>query len=386
MRRGLTRNVVLLGLVSLANDASGEMIAPLLPLFLTSVLGAGAMTIGLIEGLTESLASMMKLPAGWVSDRLGRRKPLVVAGYGLAALTRPVLGMATAGWEVLGLRLADRMGKGLRGAPRDALLADSTAAESRGMTFGFHRAMDHLGAVVGALTSLGLVALWQEDYRRIFMVAAIPALATIPLLLLGVREGEQPAAVARPKAGGFDRNFRIYLGTLLLFTLGNSSDAFLLLRARECGMGAAGITGLWAMLHVSKAAVSVIGGSLSDRFGRKRPILAGWMVYAAIYGGFAAATEIWHFAALFLIYGCYFGLTEGVEKALVADLVRPEQRGTAFGLFNLTIGIGALPASLLAGMIWERQGAGVALGMGAVLAMTAAGLLAIFVEERRMPG
>ncbi len=391
----LSRNVIALGLVSLFNDASSEIIYPLLPIFLTATLGASLTFVGLVEGIAESTASLLKLPAGWLSDRLRQRKGMVVAGYGLAAITRPLLALAAAAWQVLTLRFVDRIGKGLRGAPRDAMIADSTRAEARGLAYGFHRAMDHLGAIVGALLSAWLVVLFQGDYRRVFWVAAIPPIAGMLILILLVREkgrqgvaevtASQPASASQAQTllkprvlfdlSPFSPEFKKYLGILLLFTLSNSSDAFLLLRARERGVSAALLPLLWALLHISKSASSVVGGSLSDRFGRQRLIISGWVLYAAIYLGFALASSPLEMWLLFAIYGIYFGLTEGVEKALVADLVRPQLRGTAFGLYNLVAGIAALPASVMLGWLWQNFGAEIALLTGASLSLIAAGLL-----------
>ncbi len=391
-RLQLPRNVIALGLVSLFNDASSEIIYPLLPLFLTGTLGASMAFVGLIEGMTESASSLLKLPAGWLSDRAGKRKSLVVFGYGLASLVRPLLAIATAAWQVLGLRFVDRIGKGVRSAPRDALIADSTPAASRGLAFGFHRAMDHAGAILGALLSAWLTQLFAGDYRQVFWMAAIPALVALLILLFAVRDvkgigmaGEKsplhPFTLSPLHA--LDNNFKCYLGVLLLFTLGNSSDAFLLLRAHDCGVSPAMIPMLWAVLHASKTLSSIIGGGLSDRLGRKRLIVSGWIVYAVIYFAFAvvrAPSQIW---LLFIVYGVYFGLTEGVEKAFVADLARAESRGTAFGLYNLVIGVGALPASLLAGFLWQRFGAMAALALGATLSLLASILLIATVREVR---
>ncbi|MFN0087045.1 MAG: MFS transporter [Blastocatellia bacterium] len=386
----LPRNVIALGLVSLFNDASSEIIYPLLPLFLIGALGAGPAFVGLIEGVTESASSLLNLPAGWLSDRIRRRKGLVLFGYGLASLARPGLAMAGAAWHVMGLRLVDRIGKGARSGPRDALIADSSPPEARGIAFGFHRAMDHLGAIVGALLSAWLLGLFNGDFRRVFWAASIPALIAVSILIFAVRETPiEPAAEAARKAVDpnppirFTGNFKGYLAALLLFTLGNSSDAFLLLRAWQAGIGVTSIPLLWAALHLSKSVFSLLGGGMSDRLGRKRLIVSGWIVYAVIYLAFAAASTPPHIWALFLCYGIYFGLTEGVEKAFVADLTAPQMRGSAFGLYNLIIGIGALPASLLTGWLWQRFGAETALGAGAIVSLLAAAMLLFVREERK---
>jgi MFS family permease len=392
----LPRNVIALGLVSLFNDASSELIYPLLPMFLTGTLGASAQFVGLMEGIAESASSLLRFPAGWLSDRLGKRKGLVIAGYAVASAIRPLLALVTAAWHVLGLRFVDRIGKGIRTAPRDALLADSVDARRRGLAFGFHKAMDHVGAIAGALLSAWLFNLFAGNYPNIFWAAAIPGLGSLLILIFAVREERRGDELFSPRFRVspsprpfsprlsftvFDDNFKRYLAVLLLFTLRNSSDAFLLLRARQNGVSAGLIPLLWAALHVCKMVSSVIAGGMSDRFGRKRLIVGGWLVYAAIYFGFAFATtrvETW---SLFLIYGVYFGLTEGVEKALVADLVRPAFRGTAFGLYNLIIGIGALPASIITGWLWGRFGAAPALTVGAAVSLLASALLVIAVRE-----
>lgn len=380
----LPRNVIALGLVSLFNDASSEIIYPLLPLFITSMLGASVVAVGLIEGVAESTSSLLKLFAGWLSDRLGHRKVLVVAGYGTASLIRPLLALAASAWQVLGLRFIDRIGKGIRSSPRDAMIADAAHEDQRGLAFGFHRAMDHTGAIVGSLAGAWLVMIFESDYRRVFWMAAIPALAGLLILIFAVREQKAPdeiagAAPEPPLAGfhwaTFSPEFKKFLGILLLFTLSCSSDAFLLLRAQQSGISAAMIPVLWALLHLTKALSSLIGGGLSDRLGRRPVIISGWVLYAAIYCGFAFSSTGAAMWTLFAIYGFYFGLTEGVEKAMVTDLVARAQRGTAFGLYNLVIGITALPASLILGLLWQRFGAETALLSSAVVSLIAAGLL-----------
>jgi MFS family permease len=390
----LPRNVLAISLLSLLNDASSEMIYPVLPLFLTLTLGASAFAVGLIEGGAESVSALLKLFSGYFSDRRGRRKGLVVFGYGLAGAARPLIGFATSWTQVLGIRLADRFGKGVRSAPRDAMIADAAAPEERGLAFGFHRAMDHAGAVIGPLLSflvLRHVAAdsnrpTAHDYRVLFLLASIPAAAAILVAVFVVRESkrEHQAHLTRPPVRltlrGYDSDFKRFLFIVALFTLSNSSDAFLLLRAQQAGVSESLIPLLWAALHVSKVGSSVVGGDFSDRLGRKTLIVSGWMLYAAVYFAFAfisTATEAW---ILFLIYGIYFGLTEGTEKALVADLVRPEQHGMAFGLYNLAFSVTVLPASLLMGAIWEWFGPTTAFVASAAVGATAALLLATTVS------
>jgi MFS family permease len=379
---GFDRNVFLLGITSLLNDVSSEIIYPLLPTFLTVVLGGGPAAIGIIEGVAESTASLLKLLSGWLSDRLRRRKELVVIGYAIAAVLRPLIALTTAPWQVLVVRFGDRTGKGLRSAPRDALLAESSDQPTWGRSFGFHRAMDHLGAVIGPLLAFALVSIFHEGYRLVFALASLPGLLAVLVVALGVREPDQVvphAASELPSWQPLPRSLRIFLPILVLFTLGNSTDAFLLLRAQDLGVPVAALPLLWSVLHAVKSASSVPGGSLSDRIGRKWVIVVGWIVYAAVYLGLAWARSAYEVWLLCIVYGFYFGLTEGTEKALVADLVPAKARGAAFGLYHLTIGIAALPASVIFGVLWDWWGATLAFTVGAALAGGAALLLVLLV-------
>lgn len=397
--RRLPRNVFAIGFVSLLNDASSEIIYPLLPVFLSLTLGASPGIVGLIEGTAESISSLLKLFAGHFSDRFGKRKGFVVFGYALSSFARPLLAFAQNWYQVLGIRLADRVGKGVRSAPRDAMIADTVAFEERGLAFGFHRAMDHTGAVVGPLIGYLLVLLFAadrnaptaSDFNKIFLLASIPALAAVVVVSIFVRESQhaKPATAIAPEPisapmklslRGFDGNFKRFLLLVALFTLSNSSDAFLLLRAQSAGVSVAAIPLLWAMLHVSKVLSSLFGGDLSDRLGRRRLIVSGWILYAAVYAGFAFVSNPVSVWILFLIYGIYFGLAEGAEKALVADLVKPEQRGTAYGLYNLAFGITVLPASLLMGALWNWRGPRTAFLVSALLGGSAALLLVMLVK------
>jgi len=400
--RRLPRNVFAISLVSLLNDVSSEIIYPLLPVFLNITLGVSPKILGTIEGAAESASSLIKLFAGHFSDRAGKRKALVVFGYGLSSLMRPLLALATNWYQVLGIRLTDRVGKGIRSAPRDAMIADAVRVEERGLAFGFHRAMDHSGAVIGPLIGYALVVLLAEDqntpsagdFQNIFLLASIPALAAVLVVAFLVRESPKPKGVrpAKPEETvaaplslslrGFDSNFKRFLPIIALFTLSNSSDFFLILRARDAGVSGASILLLWAALHVTKVVSSIFGGDLSDRLGRRRLIVSGWILYAAVYAGFAFVSNEISVWILFLIYGIYFGLAEGAEKALVADLVRPEQRGTAYGLYNLAFGITVFPASLLMGAVWEWRGPQTAFLLSAVLGATAALLLMIVVKPQ----
>ena len=399
--RRLPRNVFALSLVSLLNDVSSEIIYPLLPFFLNNTLGVSPRMLGSIEGAAESVSSLLKLFAGHFSDRFGKRKIFVVSGYLLSSFARPLLAFTSSWQQVLAIRLSDRVGKGVRTAPRDAMIADTVTIQERGLAFGFHRAMDHTGAVVGPLIGYVLVllfaldrnALTGRDFNRIFLLASIPALAAVLVVSFFVRETHKPKRAAdtatttsvpplRLSLRGFDGNFKGFLVIIALFTLSNSSDFFLLLRARDAGVSVLSTSLLWAALHASKVLSSIFGGDLSDRLGRKRLIVSGWILYAAVYAGFAFVSNPFSVWALFLVYGIYFGLAEGAEKALVADLVKPEQRGTAYGLYNLAFGITVLPASLLMGTLWDWRGPKTAFLISAMLGATAALLLLLLVKTR----
>jgi len=406
-RPTLGRNVIALTVVSFLTDVSSEMIYPLLPVFLTATLGASASMLGAIEGAAETTASLLKLASGWWSDRVKRRKPLIVAGYAIASLVRPLVAIAQTATQVLAIRITDRVGKGIRNAPRDALIADSVDPSIRGRAFGFHRAGDHAGAFLGPLIAFSLLHWWAVAMRTVFWIAAIPGALAVLTAVIFVRE--QTAVLGRPAgpdadlgwpsgpdavlggpagpdaslavgANGADlemkreklpRSFWGYIAVFLLFTLGSSSDAFLLLRANQLGVPIALAPILWATLHAVKSVASTAGGALSDRVGRVPTLLAGWALYALVYVGFALASAAWHAWALFLAYGLFFALTEGAEKALVADLVPASRRGTAFGWFNLATGLGLLPASIVFGLVWDKWGASTAFIMGSAIAASA---------------
>lgn len=382
----LPRNVLALSLVSLLNDTSSEIIYPLLPTFLFLALGASPFAIGAIEGAAESAASLLKLFSGYISDRFQKRKLFVFIGYALASVVRPLLVFVTSWQQVLLVRLSDRVGKGIRGAPRDAMLAMSVPPEKRGLAFGFNRSADHLGAVFGPIIASALIYFYAVDsqnptideYKQVFLVASIPVILGLFVIIFLVKEQKVERAEnvkINLSLAGFDGNFKRFLFVIALFTLSNSSDAFLLLRAQQSGISTAMLPLLWMALHVSKVVSSLIGGSLSDKIGRKKLIFSGWILYALVYAGFAyvdSAAQAW---ALFIIYGVYFGLSEGAEKALVADLVPAEKRGTAFGLYNLAFGITVFPASLLIGGLWEKFGATTAFLVSAFVSICAALLL-----------
>lgn len=396
--RRLTGNVVALSIVSFLNDVSSEIIYPLLPTFLAITMGATPFVIGLIEGFAESVASLLKLFSGHLSDKFGNRKLPVFMGYSVSTLLRPLLGFAANWQHVLLLRVGDRTGKGIRVAPRDALLAESTAAGDRGLAFGFNRAADHLGAVFGPLVAFILIYILAsdtttptaEDYRQVFLFAAVPAAIGLFVIIFFIKEEKNAAAQLSPELTkfslkGFDGNFRRYLIILVIFTLSNSSDAFLLLRAESAGVSLKFLPLLWMALNISKVVSSLIFGDLSDRVGRRGLICGGWMLYAFVYLGFAFVSGPIEVLGLFLLYGVFFGMTEGVEKALVADLVPEDKQGTAFGLYNLAFGIAVFPASLLFGFFWYQFGAPAAFVISSVVSLAAA-MLILTIRNPRFDG
>lgn len=376
----LPRNVKLLGAVSLLNDVASEMIYPLMPQFLLSVLGGNKFHLGIIEGFADSVASLLKLWSGAESDRLRRRKRLVVYGYSLAMIARPLLGIVTAPWQMFAARFLDRVGKGIRTSPRDALIAESTPSEIRGRAFGFHRAMDHLGAAIGPMLATAFLIVWPEQLRCLFLVTLLPGIAVVVLLAYGLRERSVdgvPAPRLKLKLKPFDSRFRLYLLALVIFAMGNSSDAFLLVRAGELGVPTVALPLLWAAFHVVKSAGNMMAGRAADSMGARPLILVGWAIYAAVYISFALITSAWQCWIAFLLYGLFYAMTEPAEKKLVADLVGPEHRGLAFGWFNFALGIAALPSSLCFGWIYQQFGSLVAFSWGAGLAALAAAILGL---------
>jgi MFS family permease len=381
----IPRPVWFLGWTSLFTDAATEMIYPLLPVYLSRVLGAGAFSLGVIEGVAEGVNSALRILSGWLSDRRGRRRPLVIAGYTLSGAARPLIAMTTTWPQVLIIRALDRTGKGIRGAPRDAMLARFADATSRGRIFGFHRAMDHTGAIVGPLVATAFLYFLPGEYRLLFAFTAIPGVLAVAMLFQVKEDASAPAPPhLRTFAPPHHRTFapshlpkRLWavLGAIIVFSLGNSADAFLLLRLSDALGAATFVPLLWSLLHVVKASLSTWGGTLSDTLGRKRVIVIGWGIYALVYIGFATATSAVAFIAWFLVYGVYFALAEGAEKALVADLTPALRHGTAFGLYNAALGVGTLTASMVFGFLYERFSPAAAFTTGAALAGIAAVLL-----------
>src|SRR5712692_3567409 len=377
----LNSSVRVLGWVSFLNDVATEMIYPLLPDFLTRVLGAGPAALGLIEGAAQSTASFANMGSGWLSDRVPRRKPLVVAGYAVAAVVRPLVAFASNWGQVLAIRFADRVGKGIRTSPRDALIAGLVPPERRGRAFGFQRAMDNAGALAGPLIAALLLKFWIREERTVFLLALIPGIATVVLLIAAVPEASRAIAskVTLPTSTRrLPRAFWLALMIFVVFTFANSTDAFLLLRARDAGIPLWQLPLLWGFFNGAKAAAGVPGGALADRIGRVPTVALGWGVYAAAYVGFAYLTTSLATWRLFAFYAFFFALTEGAEKALIADLVPEEARGRAFGFLYACIGFAALPSSLLFGLWWKAFGPRTAFLIGAALAvLSLAGLLAL---------
>jgi MFS family permease len=397
MRKRIPRNVWVLSITSFLTDVSSEMLVNLLPLFLVNVLGVRTSVVGLIEGIAETTASLIKFGSGALSDYLDNRKQLAVIGYGLSALAKPLLYFANSWIWVLGVRFTDRVGKGIRSAPRDALLAASTPEDRRGLAFGLHRAADTAGAFTGLLIAALIVwasqaaasELNRTTFQTITLVSIIPALLGVLVLALGAREittGKTDQPGRRFKFSGLDRRFWAFLVVVVIFTLGNSADAFIILRAQERGLTVLQVLGMLLTFNAVYTLIASPAGALSDRIGRRAVLITGWVVYGLIYLGFAVANtgaQIWLFYG---IYGLYYALTEGASRAFVADLVPQEQRGTAYGYFNAGIGLAALPASLIAGILWQGLGAWGGLGpaapfyFGAALAVLSVFLFLVWVK------
>ncbi len=396
--RALPRNVWAASATSFLTDISSEMVINLIPLFLANVLGEKTAVIGLIEGIAETTASLLKVFSGWLSDRLGQRKWLAVAGYGLSTIAKPFLYFAVSWPLVLLVRFMDRVGKGVRTAPRDALVADSVGEDQRGLAFGLHRAADTGGAFLGLFiaaaviwaTQAGQTTLARETFQAVVLLSIIPAALGVIALALAARDVPIPgrkAQALRLSLRGFDRRFKVFLVIVVLFTLGNSADAFLILRAQNVGVPTLGVMGILLVFTLVYTVVSGPAGALSDRIGRRKLIVGGWLLYGLVYLGFALANAGWQVLLAYAVYGVYYGMAEGVAKALVADVVTPAQRGTAYGVYNAAVGLAAFPASLIAGVLWQGIGPWPGLGasapflFGAALAILAAGLMAFWLPR-----
>ena len=392
---GLNPNVFFLGLVSLLTDVSSEMIFTLVPLFLRNVLKAPFTAIGLIGGLSEGSDAIFRVFSGWLSDKVGKRKPLAVLGYSISTIAKPFMYLASNWGMVLGVRFSERVGKGIRTSSRDALIADSTAAGERGKGFGLHKAMDTSGAVLGLAIAAIIVYLVQgggqelnlETYQWLVIVGVIPAVLAVIILLIFVQERRKllssvtSSQVGFKRASGFDSRFKVFLVIMAIFTLGNSSDFFVILRAQNLEIPLIHVVLMLVLFNVTYAAVSLPAGMLSDKLGRQRVITLGWFVYALVYLGFAVVSEVWQVWLLFACYGFYYGMVEGVDRAFVADLVTEEKRGTAYGLYHGVVGLTLLPASLLAGWLWQVYSPAATFYFGAGLAFLAMlGIMALIRE------
>lgn len=375
----MTSNVIAAGLVSLFTDIASEMIVPVLPLFLVGTLHASTALVGLIEGISETTASMLKIFSGWFSDRVGRRKPLMLAGYGLSNIFRPLFGLATGWGHVLLIKFSDKVGKGLRTAPRDALLADSAGDGGMGKAFGLHRALDTLGGALGPLLAFFLLGYFQADYRQVFYWTALPGTIAILLIIFGLREKRpQESQAARTIQLGFSglgRDFIIFSLISTIFAIGNSSDAFLILRAQNIGIATALVPLAYFVFNITYSVFSYPLGALSDRLGKKPLLIAGFMIFALVYLGFAYADHTWQVWVLFVIYGLYCAATEGIQRAHVADLIPAGKRGMAMGTFNALTGLAALPASIAAGYLWKVSGPAATFAFSSLMAFIACLLL-----------
>jgi len=380
--QNLKKNIAILGWASFFEDVSSQMNYSLLPLFLANVLGVNKAFIGLIEGIAETTASFLKVLFGWLSDKLKSRKIFILTGYGITAVSRPFLSIASRGWHVLALRFLDRTGKGMRTSPRDALIADSCTESERGRAFGFHRAMDTSGAVVGPLLAFFLFSKAGMNYRSIFLISVIPAIVAVLLVSMAREKKSIISEVQNLQDKSVNEklpaDFKKFLFVIGLFTLGNSSDAFLILRANNVGVSPMFIPILWLTFNSTYAVSSLPSGIASDRIGSKRVITYGFLIYALVYFGFAFASFQYQAWLLFIIYGFYYGLTDGVSRSFVSKMILPQHRATAFGIYHAVVGLIALPASLLMGFLWDWRGPRIAFMFGMSLALISALLLATF--------
>ena len=386
---GLGRNIYVSGLVSFFMDIGSEMIYPLVPLFLANSLGVSKSAIGLIEGVAESTASILKVFSGYLSDRIGNRKWLMVAGYGLSTLTRPIVALATTWHNVFTFRFFDRFGKGIRGAPRDALIAESTEKEFLGRAFSFHRSLDTMGAVVGPALAFFFLGILSNDYRMVFWLSIIPGAIAVLLIIFFIRETKKPPAELseRPKLTlkHFDWRFKFFVLIAAIFALGNSSDVFLILRAEQKGIPAIMIPVVYLLFNLVYSLSAIPAGIAADRFGKKRVILTGFVLFALLYYGFAVAADATAIWILFGFYGVFMGLTEGIQKAFLATIIPQQFKATAFGVYNTIVGIAMLPASLIGGWLWDHVSPSATFYFGAITASLSAILFIIFIIVIRKP-
>ncbi len=386
---GFGQNVFIAGLVSFFMDVSSEMIYPLVPLFLANVLGVNKSVIGLIEGIAESTASLLKVFSGWFSDRIGNRKWLMAAGYGISTLSRPIVALAPGWHHVMGSRFMDRFGKGVRTAPRDAIIAESTEKTHLGRAFGFHRSMDTMGAVVGPALAFFLLGIFSNNYRWVFWLSMIPGVIAVLLIILFIKEKKQSLKMSsgRPKLTlkHFDWKFKFFVAIATLFALGNSSDVFLILRAQQIGISTLMIPVVYLMFNLVYSLSAIPAGVAADRFGRKRVILIGFILFAVLYYGFAVAKDASIIWVLFGFYGLFMGLTEGIQKAFLATIIPPDFKATAFGVYNTAIGLAMFPASFIGGWLWDKVSPSATFYFGSITASLSAGLFIIFILLLQRP-
>ena len=395
---GLHPNVFFMGLTSLLTDISSELIFTLVPLFLSDVLGVSSTIIGLVGGLSDSADSLFRIVSGWFSDKIGKRKFLAILGYSISTVAKPFMLLANSWGAVLGVRLGDRVGKGVRSSSRDALIADSVDEKERGRSFGLHRAMDTSGAVIGLIIAAIIVYLIPGDkfhltrnaYHWMIIIAIVPAILAVVILMTLVQERKKVAAnvksgISKPSAlTPFSNQFKLYLMIMALFTLGNSSDFFLILDAQHVKTPLLQVVLMLVLFNITYALISTPMGILSDKMGRKRVISIGWLIYGLVYLGFALSSNIWQLWVLFAVYGIYYGICEGVARAFVADMVPVERRGTAYGLYNGIVGLMAFPASLIAGVLWDKIAPAATFYFGAGLALIAMTGLMFIIKERKV--
>ena len=376
---GLKPNVFFAGITSFLTDTTSKMIYAVMPMFLLS-LGATKTELSLIEGIAESTASVMKALSGWWSDKIGRNKPFMIIGYGFTALLSPLFAFAFTPFQVLIIRFSERVGKGIRTAPRDSLIAGSTEEKSRGKGFGFHKAMDNSGAILGPLLAFGILALFPGEYRKIFLIAGIPSLFGLAALILFVKEAKKDKIEipGRIRLSDFPKKYYLFLGIVFLFTLGNSTDALLLVKASDIGIQDAYIPIMYLIFNSVSVIFSIPAGMLSDRIGRERLIIFGYLLYSVIYFGFGATGSKGFLILLFALYGIYSAATDGVQKALVSDFIDKNKRGTALGLYNCVIGVTLLPASIIAGLLYDHVSNRAPFFFGSAMAFAAAVLMAGF--------
>jgi len=373
---GFSKNVFFTGLVSFFMDVSSEMIYPLVPLFLANVLGVNKSMIGLIEGIAESTASLLKVFSGWLSDRIGQRKNLMIAGYAISTLSRPIIALAGTWHVVLTSRFVDRLGKGIRTAPRDAIIAESTESTHLARAFSFHRSMDTMGAVVGPAIALILLQLYNNNYKLVFWLSMIPGAIAVLVIIAFIKEKKRSAVSAadRPRLTltQFDWRVKFFIVIATLFALGNSSDAFLILRAEQVGVPTAMIPAVYLLFNLIYSLSAIPAGIAADKYGKKRLILLGFFLFAGLYYGFAVARNSAAIWVLFSLYGLFMGLTEGIQKAFLATIIPPDFKATAFGVYATAVGLATLPASLIGGLLWDRVSPAATFYFGAATAALSA--------------